>query len=286
MKNTTKITPREITKRESVTTQDDTVQTDVRSHYLVDRLFNTPDDNLFNYVKFNLVNDKLDKYFDFNPRIMDIGCGLQVAKRYLQSFNANLKYRGADYEASFKPDYVVDLNKKNTLNEPMNWRPHVVMLLDVLEHLHEEKQDLDLVLANIVQQVPSNSVVIITLPQWYRLDCFKLPHLHYPEHKIRLTQNEWRQLISNHFEIIETQGLGYLSVLPYLPMALKSFRVDNKLGALYLHLRNKTMEQRWLKPIDLFFSRTLGKLPFFNKLSNDILFVAKVLPCSVEKGGL
>jgi hypothetical protein len=286
MKSSVKITNTkscETTVLNEIIEKDAAVNHVIRSEYLVERLFNTPDYNLFNHVKFNLINDKLNKYINGNPRILDIGCGLQVSKRYLASFNSDLQYKGADYEASFEPDYVVDLNQTDALADAMKWQPQVVMLLDVLEHLHDNTKDLGDVIAHIAEQVPADSVLIITLPQWYRLDCFKPSHLYYPEHKIRLNQREWRELIEQHFDIVKTQGLGYLSVIPYLPMAFKNYKNDNWLGAFYLHLRGKIMEWRIFKPIDLFLSRTIGKLPGFNKLSNDILFVAKPLATPAVK---
>jgi len=246
----------------------------VRSGYLVERLFKTPENNLFNYVKFNLVNRQIEKKCCTSPKIMDIGCGLQVARRFLTSLNPDISYFGVDYEPSFQPDAVVDLNRFHDLESPMKWDPDVVMLLDVLEHLHENDTELRKVLAHIAKSMPQKAQLIVTVPQWYRLDRFKLAHLHYPEHKIRLTQGEWRSLIEEHFDISCTQGVGYLSVIPYLPMALRSYTPDNLLGRLFKHLRSTTFEKRWIKPLDLFLSNTLGRLAPFKYLSNDILFVA------------
>lgn len=246
-----------------------------RSEYLVARLFETPEYNLFNHVKFNLVNDQIKKRFARTPRLFDIGCGLQVARRYLECLNDDITYFGADYEAAFAPDAVVDLNETGALDEPMQWRPDVVMLLDVLEHLHEDFDDLDQVVSHISDSMPDEAIVVVTVPQWYRLDRFKLPHLHYPEHKIRLTRHEWQALLERHFDVVETQGVGYLSVLPYLTMAFRRYTPDNRLGRLFHHLRSKTFEKPFLKPIDLFLSRTIGRLAPFKSLSNDILFVAR-----------
>lgn len=246
----------------------------VRSGYLVERLFNTPENNLFNYVKFHLVNEHIKAAGHPFPRIMDIGCGLQVARRFLNALNPSIKYYGIDYEPTFGPDAVVDLNETGALEAPMDWQPDVVMLLDVLEHLHEEADDLSQVVKHVADTMPDNARLIITVPQLYRLDRFKLPHLHYPEHKIRLTQAEWRNIIEAHFDILQTQGVGYLSVLPYLPMAFRRYTPENALGRLFTRLRSRTFEKRILKPIDLFLSRTLGKVGLFKTLSNDILFVA------------
>lgn len=247
----------------------------VKSSYLVERLFKTPENNLFNFVKFHLVNQHIKRSGVACPKIMDIGCGMQIAKRFLSAHNNNISYFGVDYEASFEPDAVVDLSEPGSLTIPMRERPDVVMLLDVLEHLHEDKKDLANVIGHIAQSMPDNAQLIITVPQWYRLDRFKLKHLHYPEHKIRLTQSEWRDILSQHFDITATQGLGYLSVLPYLPMALRNYKADNALGRLFSHLRSCTFEKPWLKPVDLFLSNTLGRAGPFKYLSNDILFVAR-----------
>lgn len=247
----------------------------VRSGYLVERLFNTPENNLFNYVKFNLVNDHIQALGLNTPRIMDVGCGLQVARRFLSVLNPDIRYFGIDYESTFEPDAVVDLNMPGALETPMDWSPDVVMLLDVLEHLHEDSKDLSQVVKHVADTMPADAQLIITVPQLYRLDRFKLAHLHYPEHKIRLTQAEWRAIIETHFDIVDVQGVGYLSVLPYLPMASRHYKPDNMLGRLFDRLRSRTFEKRWIKPVDLFLSRTLGKIPMFKTVSNDILFVVK-----------
>ena len=246
----------------------------VRSEYLVERLFSTPEDNLFNHVKFHLVDQEIKKLGLRCPHIMDIGCGLKVAKRFLCALNSSISYFGIDYEPTFKPDAVIDLNESAALDDPMTWNPDVVMLLDVLEHLHDNKQDLLAVIEHVASSMPDNARLIVTVPQLYRLDRYKLKHLHYPEHKIRLTQTEWRKLIATHFHISSIQGVGFLSSIPYLPMFSRHYRPDNTLGRLFNHLRSSTFEKKWMKPVDLFLSNTLGRLPWIKTLSNDILFVA------------
>ncbi len=245
------------------------------SPYLVKRLFETNEKNLFNHVKFCLVKQEIDKLNFSRPAVLDIGCGLQVAKHYLESLSLEFDYFGADYEPKFAPDAVLDLL---SADPKVNFDPDVVLMLDVLEHLHEDEQELVKIVGRIHNMIPQNCTAIITLPQMYRLDRFKLKHLFYPEHKIRLTQAEWRAVLETHFDIESVQGLGYLSVFPYLPMLSKRYKPDNRLGKLFNLLRSKVFEWGPLKPADLWLSNTLGKIGFMKTISNDILFVAKPKP--------
>lgn len=246
-----------------------------RSPYLVDRLFKTDDENLFNHVKFHLVKQSIDELGLEKPRILDVGCGLQVARRYFEKLGLQCEYFGIDYEHKFNPHAVVDLNDPRTLDNVLPWEPDVVMMLDVLEHLHEQPAEIEKVLGNLRQVIGDTSTVVVTLPQLYRMDRFKLAHLHYPEHKIRLTQREWRSVLESEFDINRVQGLGYLSVIPYLPMLSKHYTPDNKLGALFTYLRSRFFEWRGFKPLDLFLSNTLGRMAPFKLISNDVLFVAQ-----------
>ena len=244
-----------------------------RSPYLVRRLFETPEWNLFGYVKFRLVKRHVDTLGLVRPRVLDIGCGLGAARGYLERFGLEMDYHGVDYEARFAPDAVVDLMGEGPLLPDMPWRPDVVLALDVLEHLHEDVGELERVVRRLAAALPPTARVIVTLPQMYRLDRFKLSHLHYPEHKIRLEQHEWRAVLESAFEVETVQGVGYLSVIPYLPMASRRYAPDNALGRLFTTLRSRVFEWTPLKPIDTFLSNTLGRLGPFRTISNDVLFV-------------
>jgi SAM-dependent methyltransferase len=245
----------------------------INSSYLVENLLAAPDNNLFNYVKFHLINDALAPYGSKKLNILELGCGTKTTARYLESFGGHFNYFGVDYEASFVPDFVCDLLNPEPVKEMLPWQPDVLMLLDVLEHLHEDITKLEEVLIKIDYLIPSKTKVIVTLPQMYRLDRFKLAHLYYPEHKIRLTQNEWKSLLSKSFHVERVQAVGFLSVIPFLPMFFKSYKPDNRLGQLFMYLRKNTMEWPLFKPIDLWLSRTIGTMKPFYFYSNDILFV-------------
>lgn len=246
----------------------------IRSTYLFNQLNKANDKNLFSHVKFHLVRDRIQSLSLTNPRVLDIGCGLQVSDRYLNELGLKYEYFGVDYEPEFHPDAVVDLMHLDQAAGQLPWEPDAILLLDVLEHLHEDVEVLHDILANLSTLCGPSTTLIISLPQMYRLDRFKLAHLHYPEHKIRMTQKEWCQLIGQHFEISSVAGFGYLSVIPYLPMAFKSYKPDNKLGKLFTYLRSRFFEWSPFKPADLLISKLIGKLPWINTWANDILIVA------------
>lgn len=251
------------------------LEPEIRSDYLVNRLFATPENNLFNYVKFHLVAQTLKSYCSPSPKLMDIGCGLKAAKAFLDVLVPGNRYFGVDYEAAFNPDAVVDLFDQTSLELSMQPDADALMLLDVLEHLTDDVVELEATIGRIAKTMPNDAFVVITLPQMYRLDRLKLTHLHYPEHKIRRTQQEWLASLEKHFTIEKVQGLGYLSVIPYLPMLSSQYTPDNRLGRLFNHLRGQTFEKPWLKPTDLFLSNSLGKLPVLKRWSNDFLVVAR-----------
>ncbi|MEM9602436.1 MAG: methyltransferase [Pseudomonadota bacterium] len=246
-----------------------------RSPYLVDRLLHGTDENLFNHVKFHLVKQRIAALGLARPRVLDIGCGLKVAQMYLTKLGLRFDYHGVDYETRFRPDAVVDLLQPETITPSLPWEPNVVLMLDVLEHIHADKDVLLDVVRRVAETVPDHCTFVFTLPQMYRLDRFKLSHLDYPEHKVRFEQREWREILSHSLAIEHTQGLGYLSVLPYLPMASRHYTPDNRLGRLFHYLRGTVFEWGPLKPADLFLSNTLGAVRALQTCSNDVLFVAR-----------
>ncbi len=258
----------------SGTARDTDMHAHDRSPYLVKRLTETSDQNLFNYVKFHCVKNEIERLQCDALRVLDIGCGLQVARRYLRSIGLQFDYFGVDYESSFEPDAVVDLLSLDQQMPALPWQPDVLIMLDVLEHLHEDPRQLEQILARLRALCPPKARLILTLPQMYRLDRFKLSHLHYPEHKIRLTQREWCELVSTQFDIEGVRGFGVLSVVPYLPMASKRYRPGNRLGRLFNYLRGTFFEWPPFKPVDLWLSRIVGRVPWLNTFTNDILIVA------------
>jgi Methyltransferase domain len=248
---------------------------DAHSPYLVGRLLTRSDENIFNHVKFRLVAKVLCERGPPRPKVLDLGCGNQLAQRYLTRLGVDMNYFGVDYEAMLGPDLVSDLRAPDAIAERLPWRPDVILLLDVLEHLDGREEDIRGVLALASCLLPPGGLVVVTLPQLYRLDRFKLPHLHYPEHKIRLRQDEWAALLAQKVCVEHVHGLGYVSMLPYLLMAHRGYRDDNNLGRAFRFLRERVIEGDRLRRLDLALTLGLGAAPSLRTWSNDVLFVCR-----------
>ena len=155
----------------------------------------------------------------------------------------------------------------------MPWKPDVILLLDVLEHLPGKEHDIQKVMSQCNNLISDQGVVLTTVPQLYRLDRLKLQHLHYTEHQVRFTLDEWYDIISEVININDIHGIGYLSCLPYLPMISPWYKDDNFHGKLFHFLRDYVFEWDPLKQVDTIITHSFGKLRLLNRWSDSTLFV-------------
>lgn len=247
------------------------------SPYLVARLAGQKP-NLYGTVKFAVVADeirRLGKKLGRPPRVLDLGCSTAISRHYLEQNDLVFEYCGVDYESAFAPDIVMDVRELHARRDELPWRPDVIMLLDVLEHLPGRQADIKAVMRACERVIPEHGLVLVVAPQLYRLDRLKLRHLHYPEHQVRLTLREWVDLIRPESEVAEVRGIGYLSCLPYAPMLSPWYREDNAHGRLFRFLRGRVLEWGPLKPIETWLSRRLGRLPFLRGWCNSSLLICR-----------
>jgi hypothetical protein len=252
-------------------------QAGAHSPYMVARLTGQQP-NLYGTVKFATVAREirtLGRRLGRPPRVLDLGCSTAISKHYLEMNNLEFEYCGVDYEAAFRPDIVMDVRELYRERDRLPWTPDVIMLLDVLEHLPGKEADIEAVMAACAALIPPHGIILVVVPQLYRLDRLKLRHLHYPEHQVRMTLREWTAIVSRRARIERMRGVGYLSCLPYAPMLSPWYREHNGWGRAFRHLRGRTFEWGPLKPAERALTALLGRLPPFKGWCNSTLLVCR-----------
>ena len=245
------------------------------SPYLVARLTGQRP-NLYGTVKFDTVVRELKALAERlgrPPRILDLGCSTSISRHYLQMGGLEFEYCGVDYEAEFSPDIVMDVRQVYNQRHQLPWQPDAILLLDVLEHLPGRATDIIAVMRQCNQLIPAHGLVLVVVPQLYRLDRLKLPHLHYPEHQVRFTLGEWRALIARGMAVTRLRGVGYLSCLPYLPMLSPWYDEQGAHGRLFRYLRGTLFEWSPLKRVEVALTQLLGRVPGLHGWCNSTLVV-------------
>ncbi|HLL52488.1 MAG TPA: class I SAM-dependent methyltransferase [Myxococcaceae bacterium] len=209
------------------------------------------------------------------PRVLDVGCGDKTALRHFGELDLEVDYCGLDPDPTVSPDLVGDARELEYQHARLPFRPDVILLLDVLEHLEGRHGDVRRVLRGCRSVLAPGGVVLISVPQMYRLDRLKLSRLHTPEHKLRLTVSEWRGLVELDFEVVAAQGAGYLSALPYLPMLHPGYGEKNALGQLVHALRHGLSAVEPLESADTWLSNSVGRVEQLKGWANDTLFVCR-----------
>ena len=250
------------------------------SPYLVARLAGQKP-NLYGTVKFATVSREiraLGRRLGRKPRVLDLGCSTSISRHYLEMNGLDFEYCGVDYEAAFSPDIVMDVRQLERRRHDLPWQPDVIMLLDVLEHRPGRRDDIEQVMQACNAILPEHGLILVVVPQLYRLDRLKLAHLHYPEHQVRMTLGEWHAIIAPLVRVERIRGVGYLSCLPYLPMLSPRYREDNGLGRLFHTLRGRVFEWGPLKPAERVLTGVLGRVPLLKGWCNSALMICRRRP--------
>jgi hypothetical protein len=247
------------------------------SPYLVARLAGQKP-NLYGSVKFAMVSREiraLGRKLGRPPRVLDLGCSTSISRHYLEMNGLDFEYCGVDYEAAFDPDIVMDVRDLYHQRAALPWTPDVIMLLDVLEHLPGKTPDIEAVMAACGALIPAHGLILVVVPQLYRLDRLKLSHLHYPEHHVRMTLGEWREIVSRRTRIDRVRGVGYLSCLSYAPMLSPWYREDNAWGDAFRFLRGRLFEWGPFRPAERALTAALGRTPGFKGWCNSSLLICR-----------
>ncbi len=245
-----------------------------QSQYLV-RAYSSSKNSLYSHTVFRVIADYQKKENKI-CKVLDLGCADGRARELLVNYGLEISdYCGVDYNRSFNPMIVDDIRNVDNYLKKVPFSPNVVLITDVLEHLEKGRIDIDIFLHDLKSRLPKDCIVYTTAPQMYRLDRFKLSYLHYPEHTVRMSLAEWKEIISKHISIEQTLGAGYVSVLPYLLMFLPNYKEDKILGKIFKKVRSLISAQKSLYEVDYYLSKTLGKREAFVDLANSVVLVCK-----------
>lgn len=244
----------------------------VYSPYLVQRLQHQGED-LYAWVKWSIVREWIARTCPEGGLVLELGSGSGSGRHWLSGVN----YIGVDREAALRPDLVHDVRDIEGIARRLPGAPRAVLILDVLEHFEGKLADIHRVLSGVARSFIPGTRILISVPQWYRLDTLGLSRLHYPEHKVRLRHHEWARVIDSYVSIDDTQPLGVLSVIPYLIMLWPWYYENGRSGRLFHWIRDRLMPRLpFLRPLDCALSRFIGSLPGGTCFGNSLLFVCRV----------
>jgi len=239
------------------------------------RLHQNPSRTLYAHVKYTFVSQWVsNRHFDSNDgrvseklTTVDLGCSFQLLRRHLQSRIKDVRYIGIDCVPLLYPDILCDLSDAESVRSLPELNPDVVIALDILAELHHESHELNLTLSHWARQFDQNNTeFLMTIPQRYLSE----------NHRLRRSAHDWLAHLDQHFDIVETRGIGFLSALPYLISKEKSGCNSGLLNRMINILKEPMFDSQLLKSLDLLLTRTLGKFDFFKRFSHSLLVVAKV----------
>lgn len=239
------------------------------------RFHHNPSRTLYAHVKFNVVTEIAGKLYDeairekpgFTIRALDLGCSLQLLRRYFKKYIPRFEYTGVDQVAATYPDLRSDLTHIESAKTFEDLEPNTIFALDVLPELHSSEADLSQTLerwGDACRQ--SDPMFFFTIPQSSASESDKLD----------LEFDQWKALIEQHFDIEEIRGLGFLSALPYW-LGKKSEHKRPGLKSRLLNLLKEPMyESHVLKAIDLLATKAFGRIASLRKYSHSVLVTARV----------
>lgn len=240
--------------------------------YLVNA-YATSNDSLYSRMLFQTLA-KLIKQQKINaPKVLDLGCADARGRRLLKAYlPGEFHYFGVDIDKNFNPDLIADIRDIKQIFARVKFKPNIILLNDVLEHFENGKDDIEKFLSEIIKYVPKDTLIYITVPQIYRLDCFKLPHLKYPEHRVRFNSIEWAALVGKNLQIRKARAASFITGAPHLLMASQHYTESNILGQAFKYIRSKMNRSELLEKLDSKWVSRWGENPLVFPISNGLIF--------------
>ncbi|NUM60461.1 MAG: methyltransferase domain-containing protein [Bdellovibrionaceae bacterium] len=252
-------------------------------NYLVNS-YRQSGNSLYSHTIFKFIADQI-KTSKKPIRILDLGCADGRSRQLLTHYGVHIsRYCGIDNNSKFSPSLISDIRDVHTYMSQLDFTPNVVLITDVLEHLENGTEDIFTFLNCLEKYLPEKCQIFISTPQMYRLDRFKLKHLQYSEHKVRFSLDEWKNILDQNLVVSSSYGIGYISILPYLVMAIPWYDENGCLGIFFKTFRDFLSRSFLLRRFEYGLTRILCVISPLQSFSNSVLFVCKPKNPTCYKG--
>jgi hypothetical protein len=236
-------------------------------------LHQNPCRTLYAHVKFKVTTEIVSNFHfkhqtpepDAKLTTLDIGCSLQMLRRYLNKSIRDLRYIGVDSLPTIYPDILCDVSSTAVSQAFKSVKPDVVIALDLLPTLHDTKTELTTTLSRWLRALDEKpSLYVFTIPVCYESG----------EHLLKLNNEQWLELLNETFIIKDIQAIGFLSALPYW-IGKRLPRGSNGLLQRSLNsLKNPLYDSNFLQIIESILTQAFKRTRILRRYSHSVVVTA------------
>ena len=203
---------------------------------------------------------------NFKLTALDVGCSFQMLRRSLSQKVQNLRYVGLDSAPENCPDILCDASSSDAAKIFRTVEPNVVVALDVLPELHDTRIKLRETLLNWVNSMNGKpGLYVFSVPVRYQSD----------EHTLKLSSEQWLELLNEMFIIEDIQAIGFLSALAHLTKTTLHIKPAGLLMRSLHILKDPLYDCHLLKTTEAALTRAFSRVKMFRRFSHSIVVTAR-----------
>ena len=250
-----------------------TYVTESRNAALQPHLQKNPYRTLYAHVKYKTTAQIVSNYYfkrqNEKPSLkltaLDLGCSVQMLRRHLTQSVRDLRYFGVDSLPMIYPDILCDVSSPAIDQAFESVSPDVVVALDLLPELHDTSEQLSRTLSRWLRAMENKpSLYVFTIPECYESD----------EHRLKLTSEQWLNLLEEKFIIEDIQAIGFLSALPYWAKKTLALKPNGLTHRTLKVLRDPLYDSHLLQTLELTLTRALRRVRVLRRFSHTIVVTA------------
>ena len=229
---------------------------------------------LSTHAKFKVASDIVSSHYFQCPEnepgakltTLDVGCSLQMLKRYLQQSVQELRYVGVDSLPIIDPDILCDVSSADAAQAFKSVNPDVVLALDLLPQLHDSKTQLSATLSRWLKATEEKpSLYVFSIPECHESD----------EHQLRLSSDQWLALLNEQFIIEDVQAIGFLSAIPYWARKRLPLKPQGWLYRFLKIFKDPLYSSHLLRTFETLLTRIFSRVEMLRHYSHTIVITAR-----------